>query len=183
MIHFDRDAAPRLSISWRGSARRLVTEQWLGLPPDKVFPFFADASNLEAITPEMLRFRIVTPQPIRMQEGALIDYRLRLRGFPMRWRTLIAAWEPPYRFVDVQLKGPYRLWHHEHTFTPLDGGVMCRDIVHYAHFGGRLVHDRLVRPDLARIFEFRRTRLEEILGGASSGYAGSHAENTPTRSC
>ena len=100
--------------------------------PEEVFGFFADAFNLEAITPPWLRFRVVTPRPIEMAEGALIEYRLALHRVPVRWLTRIEAWEPGRRFVDVQIKGPYRLWHHTHTFEPADGGTLVRDRVRYA---------------------------------------------------
>ncbi|MBX3364876.1 MAG: SRPBCC family protein [Phycisphaeraceae bacterium] len=152
-----------------------MTQLWLPHPPEQVFPFFADAANLQAITPPWLNFQILSPMPITMAEGTLIDYRLRLRGIPIRWRTRIAAWEPPCRFVDMQVRGPYRLWHHEHTFTPLDGGVLCRDVVHYRHAGGRLLESRFIRPDLTRIFTYRQSRLADIFRGEAIGYAGTHA--------
>jgi ligand-binding SRPBCC domain-containing protein len=128
--------------------------------PDEVFPFFADARNLEAVTPPWLGFRVVTPGPISMAAGALIEYRLRLHGVPLRWRTTIAVWDPPRRFVDVQLSGPYRMWHHTHYFSRApDGGTVMRDTVRYAlPFGplGALAHRLLVQRDLDRIFDFRR---------------------------
>jgi ligand-binding SRPBCC domain-containing protein len=138
----------------------LRREQRLPGAPGDVFAFFADAQNLEAITPPWLGFRVVTPRPIEMRAGALIEYRLRLRGVPLRWRTRIAVWDPPRRFVDVQLSGPYRLWHHTHDFEPGDdGGTVMRDTVRYAlPFGpiGALAHRLVVRRDLAAIFDFRR---------------------------
>src|SRR3954451_64976 len=91
-------------------------EQILPGAPDEVFPFFADARNLEAITPPLLRFRVTTPEPIEMGAGTLLEYRLRIHGIPVRWRTLIEDWAPPHRFVDTQLRGPYARWHHTHTF-------------------------------------------------------------------
>lgn len=140
----------------------------LARPIDEVFAFFADAHNLEAITPAFLRFHVLTPAPIRMAAGTLIDYRLSLRGVPIRWRTRIDHWEPPHRFVDLQLKGPYRLWHHEHTFSSVSGGTLCADHVRYAVPGGpgveRLVERLFVRRDVERIFEFRRERLGERFG-------------------
>ena len=144
--------------------RSFAAEQWLPRPRAEVFPFFADAANLERLTPPWLEFRILTPRPVAMREGALIDYRLRIRGVPVRWRTRIAVWEPPERFVDEQLKGPYRLWVHEHTFLERDGGTLCRDQVRYAVPGGALVDRLLVRPDVERIFAWRRRVLAELFG-------------------
>ena len=142
------------------SVEVLRREQRLPHPPEQVFPFFADARNLEAITPPWLGFRVVTPEPIDMRAGTLIEYRLRLRGVPLRWRTRIAVWDPPRRFVDVQLSGPYRLWHHTHDFEPDGaGGTIMRDSVRYAlPFGplGRLAHALVVRRDLDAIFAFRQ---------------------------
>ena len=141
------------------SVHVLRREQRLPGTPEDVFPFFADARNLEAITPPFLGFRVVTPDPIEMRAGTLIEYRLRLRGVPIRWRTRIAVWDPPRRFVDVQLSGPYRLWHHTHDFEPDGrGGTLMRDTVRYAiPFGalGRLAHRLVVRRDLDTIFGFR----------------------------
>ena len=136
------------------------TELWLPLPPAQLFPFFADAANLEAITPPWLHFHILTPLPVVMREGALIDYRIRVHGIPMRWRTRISAWEPSHRFVDEQLRGPYRQWIHEHTFEPHAGGTLARDHVRYAlalDFG---VHRWFVRPEIERIFRYRSEALQ-----------------------
>jgi ligand-binding SRPBCC domain-containing protein len=136
----------------------LERAQRVAMPADQVFAFYADARNLEAITPPWLRFRVLTPGAIAMREGALIEYRLRLHGIPLRWRTRIAVWEPPLRFVDVQVRGPYALWEHTHSFVAIDDGVEIRDRVRYAlPLGvlGRLAHALLVRRDLERIFDFR----------------------------
>jgi ligand-binding SRPBCC domain-containing protein len=137
-------------------------EVWLPRPRAEVFPFFADARNLGVITPPWVRFETLTPTPIDMRPGALIDYRIRLHGFPMRWRTEIETWEPPFRFTDRQLRGPYRLWHHTHTFEERDGGTLCRDEVRYAVWGGALVERLFVRGDIRRIFAFRREKLIEL---------------------
>lgn len=145
---------------------RLESEVEIPRPIGVVFDFFADARNLESITPPWLNFRILTPMPVEMRAGALIDYRIGLRGVPIRWRTRIAAWEPPVRFVDEQLRGPYRLWEHEHRFEPTAGGTRVIDVVRYAVPGWVLapvVHRALVRPDLERIFEYRRVRMVELL--------------------
>ncbi len=95
-----------------------------------------------------------------MREGMLIDYRLRVRGLPLRWRTRISAWQPPHRFVDEQLRGPYRLWIHEHTFEPRNGGTLARDLVRYAVPFDALLHRWFVRPDIERIFQFRAAELK-----------------------
>jgi len=138
----------------------LLREQHLDGTPDDVFAFFADAGNLEAITPPWLGFEIVTPRPIEMQVGTLIEYRLRLHGLPIHWLTRIEVWEPGLRFVDQQLRGPYALWHHTHEFTaaPDGAGTVMRDTVRYAlPCGplGELAHRLVVRRDLDRIFAFR----------------------------
>jgi ligand-binding SRPBCC domain-containing protein len=138
----------------------LTREQVLPGSPEAVFPFFGDALNLEAITPPWLGFRVTTPQPIEMSAGTVIEYRLKLRGARIGWRTTIAVWAPPHRFVDVQIRGPYRLWHHTHDFEQTeDGHTLMRDTVRYAlPLGplGEIAHRVLVRRDLARIFDFRR---------------------------
>lgn len=140
--------------------------QFVPLRPEEAFAFFADASNLETITPPWLRFRIVTPRPIGMQEKAIIDYRLTLHRLPLRWRTRINCWEPSRRFIDVQVRGPFRLWQHTHTFERVDNGTLIRDVVHYQlPLGplGRAAHHALVRRDLERIFDFRHEIVEHLL--------------------
>ncbi len=137
----------------------LRRQQCLPGTPEEVFEFFADAHNLEAITPPLLRFRMLTPNPITMGAGTLLRYRLKVRGLPVRWLTVIQEWDPPHRFIDEQLEGPYALWHHTHTFEPdEDGGTVMRDLVRYAlplgALGG-LAHRLLVRNDLERIFDYR----------------------------
>jgi ligand-binding SRPBCC domain-containing protein len=139
----------------------LATSLVLPGRPADVFPFFADAANLERITPPWLRFRILTPLPVEMRPGARIEYRLRLRGVPVRWRTEITAWEPPFRFVDEQLRGPYRWWVHEHRFEEVPGGTLASDRVRYGLRGGRLVNRLLVQRDLERIFAYRHDVLAE----------------------
>lgn len=134
-------------------------------PLDEVFAFHADASNLQDLTPRWLDFRILTPSPIDMRPGTLIHYRLRLRGFPIRWLTEITAWEPPHRFVDEQRRGPYRLWIHEHRFEAVEGGTRISDTVRYAVPFGSLVHGWAVGPDVRRIFAYRHERLLERFGG------------------
>ena len=145
--------------------RELTAELWLPSPPEKVFQFFAEPANLDAITPPWLRFRTVTPMPIAMGEGTLIDYRLRIRGVPVRWGSRIASWDPPHSFRDEQVRGPYRLWIHEHAFEPCDGGTLVRDHVRYAVALDALVHGWIVRPDIERIFRHRARVLKSLIGG------------------
>lgn len=137
----------------------LEREQVLRVPPAEAFRFFANASNLEAITPPWLRFRVVTQGEIGIRPGTLYEYRLRLHGLPVRWLTRIESWEPGRRFTDVQVRGPYRLWCHTHTFQPDEHGTRMLDAVRYAlPFGpvGRLARVLFVRRDLNRIFDSRR---------------------------
>jgi ligand-binding SRPBCC domain-containing protein len=148
----------------------LRREQRLDAPPAAVFPFFADARNLEAIMPPILQFRLLTPEPVSMGVGTFLQYALRLRGVPVRWDTLIQEWDPPHRFVDVQVRGPYRLWHHTHSLEPVDGGraTLMRDTVRYAvGFGalGEIARRALVVRDLEAIFAFRTERVPAMVAG------------------
>ena len=134
---------------------------------EEVFDFFSDARNLERITPDWLRFRVLTKDPIEMKVGTPIRYRLRIAGFPVRWDTCITRWEPGKSFVDRQERGPYRLWVHTHTFEPIGDGVLMGDLVRYAlPFGplGRLAHALWVRGALAQIFDYRFERIGLIFG-------------------
>lgn len=140
----------------------LTTRARIPRTVDEVFRFFADAHNLNVITPPFLHFRILTPAPIPMHPGTLIDYRIRLRVVPITWRTRIATWEPPYRFVDEQLHGPYRLWRHTHTFSALEGGTMMEDRVRYRVLGGPVVNALFVQRDLRRIFRYRLEALRQV---------------------
>lgn len=144
----------------------LTSEAVIDLPRAEVFEFFADAANLERITPPELNFQIVTPQPIDIQKDSLIEYKLTLRGFPMKWRTRISQWNPPFDFIDEQISGPYKQWIHKHTFTKLPGGgTGIKDVVRYRlplEPLGDLMHF-LVRRELNYIFDFRQKAVEEIL--------------------
>ena len=142
----------------------LRSSLWLPRPLDDVFDFFADARNLERLTPPWLRFEIVTPGPIAMRPGTPIAYRLKLHGIPLRWDSEIAVWEPPHRFVDVQRRGPYRRWVHEHRFEARDGGTLVSDHVRYAVLGGALVERLFVRRDVEAIFAYRRDVLVKTFG-------------------
>lgn len=138
------------------------TELWLPRPRAEVFPFFADAHNLQTLTPPWLKFEVLTPAPITLRPGVLIDYRITVHGFPIRWRTEIIEWDPPNQFVDVQLTGPYTLWHHTHIFRERDRGTTCCDRVRYRPRGGALIQWLFVRRDVERIFQYRQQRLREI---------------------
>jgi uncharacterized protein (TIGR01777 family) len=153
----------------RGTADRpyvhtFRASQFIARPLDQVFRFFCDARNLEAITPAALSFEIHSA-PEQVERGSTIAYALRLRGFPIRWKTLIAQWEPPFRFVDVQLRGPYRLWNHTHEFVERDGGVEVTDridyVLPYAPFGE--IASSMVRRDIESLFRFRRTAIAQAL--------------------
>ena len=140
----------------------LHTELWLPRPRDEVFAFFADAHNLQTLTPPWLNFEVLNAAPITMRAGALIDYRIRVHGLPIRWRTEITEWNPPHHFVDTQIRGPYTFWHHTHTFEERDGGTLCVDVVRYRPRGGALVNWLFVRRDVKRIFAFRTESLVHI---------------------
>ena len=127
---------------------------WLPKPITNVFEFFANAGNLETITPPWLHFAVVTPTPIKMCVGTEIDYRLRLRNIPIKWRSDITRWEPPNLFVDVQTKGPYRHWIHTHRFIEQDGGTLAYDELKYAVWGDRLINLLFVARDIHKIFHF-----------------------------
>jgi len=148
----------------------IKTEVWLPHHIETVFDFFKSAENLQQITPPWLDFRIISPLPIKMEQGALIDYKLKLGGIPIPWKTEISLWEPPYRFVDTQLKGPYRKWVHTHTFAEKDGGTLMEDLVRYSVPGGLLaplVHEAFVKRQVQKIFAYRKSRIQDIFGSAA----------------
>ena len=150
---------------------RLESRLWLPRPIDEVFEFFADAFNLQTLTPPWLDFEVLTPPPIEMRSGLLIDYRLRVRGLPIRWQSEILDWKPPQQFVDESRRGPYRYWHHLHTFEERAGGTDVVDIVDYAVPGDAIVNWLLVQRDLRRIFTYRREVLARFFGGGADSAA------------
>jgi ligand-binding SRPBCC domain-containing protein len=144
----------------------LERRQVVAVPVDEAFSFFADPWNLEAITPGWLRFRI-TAAPARLERGSRLEYRLRLFGVPVRWRTAIVEWRPPRSFTDVQLAGPYPLWEHTHRLAPTQGGTEIFDHVRYRLPGGPFapaVRRLAVGRWLDEIFDYRAARLQELLG-------------------
>lgn len=145
-------------------------EVWLPAPIEEVFAFFSDARNLEKLTPPYLQFQVLNEGPIEMRKGGLIDYRLRLRGIPIQWRTEITEWEPGRMFADNQLKGPYRKWYHTHTFESVDGGTLMRDRIEYVIPGGflELLIYPLVRRDVESIFDYRTKIMNEQFGSAKT---------------
>jgi ligand-binding SRPBCC domain-containing protein len=139
--------------------RGFKSEVWLPLAPAELFDFFSDASNLHVLTPPWLHLRVLTPMPVEMKPGASIDYRMRVHGLPVRWRTRITLWDPPHRFDDEQIIGPYRRWLHTHTFEKYDGGTNVCDLISYAVPLDFLTHRLFVRPDIEKIFGFRSHEL------------------------
>jgi ligand-binding SRPBCC domain-containing protein len=152
---------PETPMAERYQLRR---SQFVARPVSEVFDFFAAPENLQILTPPFLNFRILTPSPIPMQVGTLIDYKLSLFGFPMKWRTRIEAYEPGRSFIDVAIKSPYRLWHHLHTFAAVPGGTQMEDVVDYElPLGplGLVAHGLMVKRTLKRIFDFRTQAVQE----------------------
>ena len=162
-IHFERRA---------DGASVLRTSQVIPLPREQLFPFFSDARNLAVITPPAMGFHILTPDPIVMREGTLIDYTVRVSGIPIRWRTLISHWDPPNEFADDQLRGPYALWHHRHRFMVLDAGRtrMDDEVVYRLPFAplGNLAAP-FVRHELRNIIRYRQADVERALAEGTLG--------------
>jgi ligand-binding SRPBCC domain-containing protein len=155
-----------VTLPRRHAYHEIERAQLVPQPAEEAFAFFADAFNLEAITPPWLRFRILTPRPIVMREGALIDYRLSLHRVPCHWYTRIDTWIPGRRFVDRQISGPFRTWVHTHTFERRPQGTLIRDHVRYRMpLGalGAMARHALIGSDLERIFDYRTAAIERLL--------------------
>ncbi|HET8891956.1 MAG TPA: SRPBCC family protein [Candidatus Angelobacter sp.] len=139
--------------------------QQVAWPLPQVFEFFSQAENLEALTPPWLNFKILDVKPKPVQQGTLIKYSLRVHGIPLRWTSEIVEWEPPHRFVDVQLRGPYKLWRHEHRFEARDGGTLISDTVNLAlPLGvlGQIAYKIKVKSDVQKIFAFRENTIRSL---------------------
>jgi uncharacterized protein (TIGR01777 family) len=160
------DEVFRSLFNWKESChdRLFKQQQWTPKPLNDVFDFFSDVKNLEELTPPLLNFRVVGKSTENIQEGTKIDYKLKIRGVPAKWTSLITNWQPMTQFADVQLKGPYAKWHHLHLFRPLAGGVLIEDKVVYrlpfSRFGGNFLHG-FIRKDVKTIFSYRRKRIKE----------------------
>jgi len=148
----------------QGSTREKVAEQWVPHAPEDIWPYFCDERNLEALTPGFLRFKVVRKSTLKIGEGTLIDYRLKLNGIPVGWQSRIEDWQPPRHFVDTQVQGPYSYWHHAHDFVPLCNGTLLRDVVRYRlPFGrlGSMAAGWKVESQVDRIFSYRSDRIAE----------------------
>ena len=145
--------------------------QFINQPIDVVFYFFLKPENLALITPSKLAFKILTPTPITINKGTLIDYTIRLMRFPVHWRTLITKYNPPYEFVDEQIKGPYLFWHHTHTFKAVNGGSEIKDKVRYSipmGYLGQFIHKIWIKKDLEKIFEYRKAVIDKLFNQSDS---------------
>jgi ligand-binding SRPBCC domain-containing protein len=140
----------------------LITSQELPRPIDEIFPFFASPQNLQVITPPWLSFEILPETDLKMRKGLLIDYRLKIHGFPLRWKSEITEWDPPFRFVDEQRRGPYRMWHHEHRFEASGSSTIVIDDVRYAVWGGEIIRRLFVARDVEKIFGYRKEKLAKL---------------------
>jgi ligand-binding SRPBCC domain-containing protein len=147
--------------------KEFFSEVWIPQKVNQVFPFFSDEKNLEKLTPSSLNFQVLKKSTERMQAGTLIDYKLRVHGFPLRWRTLIESWSPDKSFVDTQLKGPYKQWHHTHEFNEIYGGTLMRDRVKYQlpfGFLGNVFLADFIKSDIEKIFSYRKKIIAQLFG-------------------
>lgn len=151
----------------------LSRQQWVNRPLDNVFPFFERPENLALITPPSLDFRLLTPSPVQMKQGRIIDYTIRVLGARVRWRSIISMYRPPHLFVDEQLIGPYSFWHHTHRFQDEGKGTRLLDKIRYAlptllpDVLADLIHRWHVSPTLDQIFDYRRDKFQRLFGGAT----------------
>ncbi|MBL7687638.1 MAG: TIGR01777 family oxidoreductase [Bdellovibrionaceae bacterium] len=149
----------------RGQTCEVLAEQWVPQTPQTIWPYFCDEKNLEELTPSNLKFRVVGKSTPEISEGTLIDYRLSLSGVPFGWRTKIESWQPPSRFIDNQIQGPYAYWHHTHEFIPMGGGTLMRDRVYYRlplGWLGTVAAGWKVASDVAAIFAYRRLKVDQL---------------------
>ncbi len=170
-IKITPDTHPKHGRIWK-----ITAKQTLPRPIDEVFPFFSDAFNLERLTPDFLGFKVLTPKPIDLKSGTVINYRLKIHHIPIRWKTTILDWNPPHSFVDNQDQGPYTLWHHTHSFTPTNQAqsTLCTDTVLYKPKGwilAPLINKFFVQRDVKNIFEYRFQKLSEIFPNDRAGYS------------
>lgn len=179
------EAERSVRIERDGGEQRLVATQRVPRPRDEVFPYFADARNLEQLTPPFLRFRILEVSTPDVRQDTRIRYRLRLHGVPVGWHTVILEWEPPLGFTDYQRRGPFRLWRHRHDFIEVDGGTLLRDTVHFAIYGSALLPEaatRWVDRDLRQIFNYRQdviaARFGRLLPSSSTSADGPRTSQT-----
>ncbi|WP_413587410.1 TIGR01777 family oxidoreductase [Bdellovibrio sp. HCB274] len=160
-----RNALEDICASYKEGEEVFYSEQFIQKPPEEIFPFFRDPHNLESITPPSLNFNIQSTSTPEIEQGTLINYKLKIRGIPATWLTEIDEWKPPFRFVDNQKKGPYQLWHHTHEFKPFLGGTLMIDRVRYRlplGYLGWLTASKFVRKDVEEIFKFRRSYIARM---------------------
>ncbi|MCC5849186.1 MAG: SRPBCC family protein [Verrucomicrobia bacterium] len=152
-IHFTQNGCGQYHLS---------AAQWVNAPIERVFDFFQRPGNLEKLTPEAQKMRIQTPVPEIMEAGTEITYHLKVKGIPLKWVARIESMDAPHEFVDTQLKGPYRKWHHRHMFESQDGGTLVRDEVDYAAPVCRFGHRFFIKPQLVKIFEDRGQKIKKL---------------------
>jgi uncharacterized protein (TIGR01777 family) len=168
--HLDSALQEICDVEQVSGQKELLVEQWVPQSVGEVFPFFSDAKNLAELTPEFLHFKILSQSTEKVESGTLIDYQIKVHGFPMTWRTRIEEWKPEQKFVDTQLKGPYKKWNHTHRFISMKGGTLLTDRVLYQLPMGRLgniVAGRKVTSDINTIFKYRFKVIEERFGSSS----------------
>lgn len=162
----------------------LKRKQWVDVPLSRVFPFFEKPENLALITPPQLGFRLLTPSPVQMERGRIIDYTIRVAGVRLHWTTLISSYQPPYCFVDEQLSGPYGFWHHTHRFQQAGSGTLLLDEVRYAmpvYLPGLLASALCswqIRPRLNKIFDYRQRQFQRLFGGPETEFDTNHCKQS-----